>query len=205
MKKFSYIKIILVLSIQQIFGQVTITTGPEWKDALLLRSLLPSEASMQTTNYNNYPRIAATAWTHSGSQITYRSLMQFDLSSILPGSTVQSATLYLYSDPAYTSGELSNQSLSGANSVYFQKVTQAWDASTVTWNTQPTTTTTNRVWAGASTSTIGNITVNLTTLVQDMGMIQALPKQPNLRRNFSDRLKSTIEGIFFEAQPKEPF
>ena len=91
---------------------------------------------MQTTNYGTYPRLASTAWTHSGYQITYRSLMRFELGSIPPGSTVQSATLYLYSDPANSSGEISNQSLSGANSVYFQKVTQAWDASTVTWNTQ---------------------------------------------------------------------
>jgi hypothetical protein len=94
--------------------------------------------------------------------------MRFELNTIPPGSTVQSATLYLYSDPAYTSGKLSNQSLTGSNTIYFQKVTQAWDAATVTWNTQPTTTTTNRVWVAASSSATENITVNITTLVQDM-------------------------------------
>ena len=112
MKTSSETKLLLVLllsSIQQIFGQVTITTGPDWKDALLLKSLKPSEASMQTTNYGTYPRLASTAWTHSGYQITYRSLMRFELGSIPPGGTVQSATLYLYSDPTYTSGEATNQ------------------------------------------------------------------------------------------------
>jgi hypothetical protein len=101
--------------------QLTITTGANWKDALLLKSLKPSESYQENTNYNTYPRIAATAWTHSGSQNTYRSLMRFELSAIPVGAVVQTATLYLNSDPANTNGELSNQSLSGANSIYFQR------------------------------------------------------------------------------------
>ncbi len=62
---------------------------------------------MAPTNYGSYPRISSTAWTHSGQQISYRSLLHFDLTSILPGSTVQSAVLFLNADPAYSSGELS--------------------------------------------------------------------------------------------------
>ena len=147
---------------------LTFSTGPDWTDALLLKSLKSTEAYMATTNYNTYPRIASTAWTHSGSQISYRTLLKFDLSSIPEGTTVQSATLYFYSDPANTSGEISNHALSGSNAFYLQKVTQAWTPSTVTWNTQPTTSTTGRVWVGPSTSATENITVNLTTLVQDM-------------------------------------
>ena len=222
-KKFLVLIGCLLLILQSTLAQVTITTSPDWKDALLLKSLKPSEAYMQTTNYGTYPRLASTAWTHSGYQITYRSLMRFELGSIPPGSTVQSATLYLYSDPANSSGEISNQSLSGANSVYFQKVTQAWDASTVTWNTQPTTTTTNRVWAGASTSATANITVNLTTLIQDMvsnpagnfGLMMNLENEvyfrsrsyastdhanaalhPRLEITFTDPVKASMDYIF---------
>ena len=103
--------------------QLTLSTGPEWKDALLLHSFKPAESYMATTNYNNYPRISAAQWTHSGYRITYRSLMRFELSAIPQGAVVQSATLYMNSDPAYTRGELSNSTLSGSNAIYFQRVT----------------------------------------------------------------------------------
>jgi hypothetical protein len=111
----------MLIQIITLKAQVTITTGPDWKDANIINSLTPAEAYKATTNYGTNPRLAATAWTHSGSQITYRSLMRFELGTIPSGSTVQSATLYLYSDPTYTSGELSNQSLTGSNTIYFQK------------------------------------------------------------------------------------
>jgi TGF-beta propeptide len=120
---------------------------------------------MASTNYNNYPRISSTAWTHTSSLATYRNLLKFDLSTIPVGTTVQSATLYLYSDPANTSGEFSN---SGTNLFSLQKVTQAWTASTVTWNNQPASTTTGRVTVAQSTSATENISVNITTLVQGM-------------------------------------
>lgn len=147
---------------------VTITTGANWKDALLLTSLRPSEVAYATTNYNTYPRIAATTWTHAGAVIRYRSLLRFELSAIPAGSIVQSATLYLKSDPANTSGELSNDPLNGSNALFIQKVTQAWEPTTVTWNTQPTTTTTNRVLVDQSLSYTENIQLTITGLVQDM-------------------------------------
>ena len=124
-KKFCFILLILFITTVN-FAQVTttISASSNWTDVLLLKSLKPSEAYMATTNYNTYPRLAATAWTHSGAQITYRSLLKFDLAFIPAGTTVISAVLYLNSDPAYASGELSNQY---SNSIYFQKVTQSFN------------------------------------------------------------------------------
>jgi hypothetical protein len=61
---------------------ITIGSGPDWTDATLIKSLKPSESGMANTNYNSYPRVASTTWTHSGSQITYRTLLRFDLSNI---------------------------------------------------------------------------------------------------------------------------
>jgi len=101
----------------------TISAGASWTDATLTKSLnLPSEAYLQTTNYNSYPRIDATVWTHSGQQITYRNLLRFDLTAIPVNATIQSANLFLYSDPTYTSGPGSN---SGSNAFFLQKVTTA--------------------------------------------------------------------------------
>jgi hypothetical protein len=94
--------------------------------------------------------------------------MRFELSTIPSGAIIQSATLFLNSDPAYTTGELSNSPLSGSNAIYFQRVTSSWDPTTVTWNTQPSTTTTNRVWVGPSSSATENIQVDIAPLVQQM-------------------------------------
>lgn len=166
-------KIILLItglfSLSNVIAQtITITTGSGWTDAAIIKSLKSTEGYMANTNYNTYPRIASTAWTHSGSQISYRTLLKFDVSAIPAGTVVQSATLYLYSDPANTSGEISNQPLSGSNAFYLEKVSQNWNPTAVTWNSQPVTTTTGRVWTGPSSSGTENITVNITALVQDM-------------------------------------
>jgi hypothetical protein len=77
---------------------ITIGTGSDWTDATLIKSLKSSESNMANTNYNTYPRIAATAWSHSSSLATYRNLLKFDLTGIPVGTTIQSATLQLYSD-----------------------------------------------------------------------------------------------------------
>ncbi|MEP6737682.1 MAG: DNRLRE domain-containing protein, partial [Chryseolinea sp.] len=196
-QKGSYLILVLLLCLfENCLGQITTTLsgGPSWSDAVLMKSLKPAESYMVTTNYNTYPRVAATAWTHSGSLITYRSLLKFDVGFISPGTTVQSAVFYLNSDPTYTSGELSNQSLSSSNSFFLSKVTQNWTPSTVTWNTQPTTTPTGRVWTAASSSATGNIQVDITALIQDMvnnpsanfGLQMALENEVNFAsRNYA--------------------
>jgi hypothetical protein len=81
-------------------------------------------------------------------------------------------------------------------------VTQAWDPTTVTWNTQPTTTTTNRVWVAASTSATESLTVNLTTLVQDMvnnpstnyGLMMLLENEIYYRSRDYDQGKATQQS-----------
>ena len=103
---------------------ITISTGTDWTDATLIKSLKSSESSMATTNYSSYPRLAVTAWNHSNAQISYRTLLKFDHPTIPIGTVVQSATLYVYSDPANSSGEFSN---SGSNLFYIQKVPQTFN------------------------------------------------------------------------------
>ena len=132
------------------FAQQTITiTGNDLQDAMLYRNLRPGYEYTYNTNYGNHPRIAAVAWSASGYNSSMRSLLSFNLSAIPSGSVIQSATLYLYSDPTITgsSDAKGNSQLIGSNAIYLEKVTSAWDEFTVTWNNQPGTTTTDRVWA----------------------------------------------------------
>jgi hypothetical protein len=70
-------------------------------------------------------------WTYITIPVTSSlGLIQFDLSSIPVGSTITSATLDLYHQ--FNSGN--------GKSVQFSEVTSAWNESTVTYNTKPTTT-----------------------------------------------------------------
>src|SRR5262249_45778095 len=52
---------------------------------------------------------------------------------------------------------------------YVRRITSSWDEATVTWNTQPTTTTQNQIMLPPSTSNTQDYTnIDVTTLVQDM-------------------------------------
>ncbi|WP_179223113.1 DNRLRE domain-containing protein [Pontibacter ummariensis] len=145
---------------------VTINAGANWTDVMLYKN--NQNSSIANTNYYNQARNLASAWTSSGYTTFWRTLFKFNLNSIPSGAVVQSATLYLYSDPTATgnSGTTNNQ-LSGSNAIYFEKVTGNWGETSVTWNTQPATTTSGRIWQQPSTSTTENIQVNITSFVQE--------------------------------------
>ena len=105
-----------------LYAQQSVTiSGSDLTDAMLFRSV--TNAQSANTNYNTYTRITATAWT-SGSATYMRTLLRFNLSAIPQGSIVQSATLYLNSDPTKTSSSSAeaNSQLSGSNAFYLEKV-----------------------------------------------------------------------------------
>lgn len=147
---------------------ITIGTGTGFNDATVYRDLRPGYSHLMDANYENSATLSAMAWTHSSSNTFRRTFLYFDLSQIPFGATINSAKLYLYSDPTVTSPSAGNgnSSLSGSNAIYLEKITSEWHPSTVTWNNQPTTTTSGRAWKGASTSTIENIQVSLTSIIQ---------------------------------------
>ena len=150
-----------------LYAQQSVTiSGSDLTDAMLFRSV--TNAQSANTNYNTYTRITTTAWT-SGSATYMRTLLRFNLSAIPQGSIVQSATLYLNSDHTKTSSSSAeaNSQLSGSNAFYLEKVSASWTPTTVTWNTQPATTTTGRLWNGPSTSVTENLQINLTAFVQE--------------------------------------
>ncbi|MBC9934142.1 DNRLRE domain-containing protein [Chitinophaga qingshengii] len=98
------------------------------------------------------------------------------LSSIPTGTTIISATLTLNGVTSSVAAPQGNSyypgspyNSSGTNPAWVKRVTGPWSASTVTWNTQPTTTTTNAVAVPASTSQWNyGVTLNVTALVQDL-------------------------------------
>lgn len=161
---------LILLSAYRASAQTTITINPgtDWTDVCLLKSDQPDRQFYANTNYASYANIAANAWTASGYPFFRRSLIKFDLSAIPAGSTITSATLYLYSDPAH-SGTVDadgNSTLSGSNAVYFEKVTANWNETSVTWNNQPASTAVGRIWFPASTSTTENVQINIKSFVE---------------------------------------
>lgn len=165
------------------FGQTTITITPDattGKDALLV-----DRPTQSNVNYGAEPDFASWAWTQSSTNTTARSLIDFDLSTIPAGAIITSASLSLYcnTNSAYT------QLQSGTNASYIERVTSPWNESTVTWNTQPTTTTINRVFLATSTTNTQNYTnIDITQLILD---IQANPSS-----GFGLMLKLQTESTF---------
>lgn len=89
----------------------------------------------------------AAYWTWGGTPGILRSLIKFDLSSIPADATISSAKLSLHHNPTSTAA-----GQAGANASWLQRVTSAWEENTVTWNTQPTTTTQNQAALATSAS-----------------------------------------------------
>jgi hypothetical protein len=129
------------------------------KDAFL-RSLSP------TTNYGAHPDFASIAWTFSSSPVVVRSLIDFDLSSIPQGATIDESYLNLYTST--TSANNSHSTMSGSNASTISRVITPWSENTVTWSNQPQATSQNEVTLSASTNPDQNYSVNVTNLVQDM-------------------------------------
>jgi PKD repeat protein len=136
MKKITLIlAIISVLMIKNTWSQDTLVLqpGPEGKDAYI--------NDYYETNYGDYPNMYALATTSWGDFFTSRSLLEFDLSSIPPGSYILEAKLSLYfannpSTPHYHCGE---------NAAFLQRVIEPWDEHEVTWWNQPGITEQNQV------------------------------------------------------------
>lgn len=119
-----------------------------------------------TTNYGSHPDFASIAWTAGGTPVTARSLVEFDLSGIPSGAIINSAKLSLYAYNSPSNG--SHSTLSGSNESLIQRVTSSWAENTVTWATQPSTTTSNQVSIGPASTITDFIDIDVTAMVEDM-------------------------------------
>lgn len=147
---------------------VTLNTAANIKEVMLGINNHANGSHSANTNYSTYKKIAMLAWTNSGRSMYQRTAMKFVLDEMPIGSKIVSATLYFYSDPTRTSASDAegNSQLSGSNAFYIERITQDWDEQTVTWNTQPSSTTDGRILIPASSTTTENIQIDLTDMVQ---------------------------------------
>jgi hypothetical protein len=118
--------------------------GDEGKDAMVWTTGKWAKYKIpnQQRNYGNDKRLLAHAWTNSGHKDTTRILIYFNLSSIPEDVKIISAklSLYNYENTSSFFGEHS-----GDNGGYIQRITSSWNENTVTWNTKPKSTSTNKV------------------------------------------------------------
>jgi gliding motility-associated-like protein len=154
------------------FAQTTITLQPSavaGKDAML-------DSYYPTTNFGTTSESNTLAWTISSNPFVLRSLIQFDLTSIPTCVYIQAAVLYLYNNPnsqhAFLNGEHSH--LSGTNQSWVRRVTSPWTESTVTWNTQPTSTTSAQAMIPEDVMPNEDYSISVTNIVQDMVDFPAL-------------------------------
>ena len=108
--------------------------------------------------------LKAMTWTFQGDPGTLRGLLQFDLSSVPAGSTIDSAFLSLYSPNAPTT-----EFHSGDNAAYLRRITSGWDKATITWNNQPLATNIHQVTLPRSSADFQDYPhIDVTNLIRDM-------------------------------------
>ncbi|HKR05071.1 MAG TPA: DNRLRE domain-containing protein, partial [Bacteroidia bacterium] len=130
------------------------------------------DATIDTyTPNNNYPgeiEYCAGSWTIFGTPVTWRSLFKFNLSAIPSNATIQSANLSLYFAPNNAFLDQQN-SLTNSNQSKIQRITSAWSENSVTWNTQPSSSTQNEATLAQSVMATQDYTyTDVTAMVQDM-------------------------------------
>jgi len=85
------------------------------------------------------------AWTANGNPYNFRALLKFDLTTIPASATIKSAHLYLYSNPAPSSGNQVDANYGSSNAMLVQQITTPWTTTSATWANQPSVTTTNQI------------------------------------------------------------
>lgn len=123
-----------------------------------------------TTNMSAHDiDLDAASWTNGGNSTTLRGAFRFDLSGIPANATINSAYLSLYSNPTPINGNLTDANFGSNNSMYLRRITGPWDGNTVTWQSQPATTTTDQIMIPhTALSTLDLTNIDVTALVNAM-------------------------------------
>jgi len=108
-------------------------------------------------------------WTAGSTAEIGRSYIKFDYSDLPADVIIVSAQLSLYADPTPTAGNLVDAHFGNANSIFIQRINSDWSPTTIKWNNQPTSITTNQVSLLSTTSNFQNdLNIDVSALVRDM-------------------------------------
>ena len=108
-------------------------------------------------------------WTSGGSPHIWRAYLKFDLSFIDPHATIDTAYLSFYANATSPSGNVGHPTWGTDNASKIYRITSSWDTTTLTWTTQPTTSSTNSISLPQSTSDIEDyVNLDATALIQDI-------------------------------------
>jgi hypothetical protein len=158
MKKLFIISLLAIIGLSSAFAQTTITLYPKTSGVW---NITP------TATGGTAPDFIATDWTHSGNNSVVRSFMTVDLSSIPVGATITSATLSLYWHQSVSN--TGHSTMSGSNASWLRRVTTPYSNNTVTWNTQPSYSTSNEVFLAETTNdTMSYPSIDVTNLINDI-------------------------------------
>ena len=115
-------------------------------------------------NYGDSEDIHPYAWSQGGMLNVNRVAIDFDLSVLPSDAQIDSAFISLYFNNTSSYGEHY-----GDNSFVIQRIISEWDESTITWNTQPSTSQINKVIIEAATTPTQDFThLNITELICDI-------------------------------------
>ena len=150
---------ILVFSLM-VSAQNTIVIQPDALDG----QDAPVFQRSPSTNYGTSNDQISFAWTFSGTPFLGKSYIKFDLSQVPSNAIITNAQLSLY----HNSSSSSSAGQAGTNSCELKEVTSNWAESTVTWNSQPTTSNIGAVTIPTSTSATQDYTnIDITAFAQD--------------------------------------
>lgn len=138
---------------------MTFQPGAAGIDALITQ-LYPDSSFGWHPDYN------ASMWTYNGNLKEVRSLIKFDLSAIPTGATITSANLSLYAATNAMSSYPGQPTYGSNNASYLKKVTAPWGENTVTWNNQPSFTTTDQVFLQQAASDSQDYQLNIQQFAQ---------------------------------------
>ena len=118
---------------------------------------------------NASPELDAAAWTSGSVTVGERGAVQFDFSSIPSTATIISAKLTLFSNPTPQNGDLIHANYGTNNAMFIQQITSAWNAATVKWYNQPSSTTVGEVSIPSTAQAILDLPdIDVTALVKAM-------------------------------------
>jgi len=141
-------------------AQVSVTLPIDYDAAIGYHGI-----SNANNNYGDAIQNAAYAISDIAGLNVNRALIHFDLSSLPANAQIISAKLNLYSTGPL--GTLAGSQ--GNNGALLQRIVQPWDPNTVTWNSQPDSTSINQVVLPKSTSpTQDYLNIDILKLVRDI-------------------------------------